>query len=455
MPTQRLKLAAQYQALLADIYQGCAEVPHPTLPPEQQRQGWWAAGYLPTQAETLRHGSVRILERGRWNHKPGPDFTHAEIEIGGIRYRGDIEIDTRVQDWEAHGHGSNPDFNNVVLHVVFTPPPAGWYTRDSQHRDIAILYLPPEAWQDLSSGRRSSNNDSLPRCRIPLANASPSNIISLLKAAAAYRLETKRKRFLRRVQAAGASQAWYEAWAVTLGYSANKEAMQMLALRAPIKDLGTQAEAILLGTAGFLKPVLPPQTSDAARDYHRRVWDSWWLRREQYELSANRELPWCKAPSRPLNHPQRRVAALAVTAHSWQHLLPHMNAEGALQLARALNSITHPFWDYHYTLSAAPMKQGAALVGKQRIQDFLINHVYAYDASAYAWETYLSQRAGSTPEGIKRTARLLFGERTDLSDILKYSYAQQALLQIDADFCTCNICLDCAFPVQLQQWAKN
>ena len=99
------------------------------------------------------------------------------------------------------------------------------------------------------------------------------------------------------------------------------------------------------------------------------------------------------------------------------------------------------------------MKAKAALIGAQRVQDFLINHVLAYDTSPASWVRYLSIKAASTPANIKRTAGLLFGERADLAPLLKHAYAHQALLQIEADFCDCNICMDCAFPEQLSEWA--
>ena len=138
----------------------------------------------------------------------------------------------------------------------------------------------------------NKEDDCLPRCRRPLADMPAEKIIHLLQAAAAHRQELKRNLLRSRIAAVGESQAWYEAWGTTLGYSANKDAMQMLTLRAPIKTLGRQAEAILLGTAGFLIPVLPDASTDEARHYHRGVWDSWWLLREQFELAAERALPW-------------------------------------------------------------------------------------------------------------------------------------------------------------------
>ena len=453
MNTSRQRLVEQYRELLAEVYpDSAAEHAAGPLPPELLVQSWWYTGQLERDGITQRHGAVKILDAGRWNRSAGPDFTHAEIELNGSRIRGDIEIDSSAQAWEQHGHGANPAFNNVILHVVLTPPPTGWYTRDSLHRDIPILYLSSDALENASLNQKRTD-DTLPRCRKPLADMPADKIIHLLQAAAAYRAELKRTQFRQRAAAVGEAQAWYEAWAATLGYSANKEAMHMLALRAPIKELGKQAEAILLGTAGFMVPVLAQTADSDARNYHREVWDAWWMLREQFELAEGRRLPWCKSPARPLNHPQRRIAALAATVPLWKKIIPLLNAEGSSTLIKMLSNLSHPFWDTHYTLTAAPMKQKAALVGQSRITDFLINHVYVNDASAHAWQSFLSIKQGPLPGSIDRTAKLLFGNREDLSMTLRHAFAQQALLQIDTDFCASHICLDCAFPVQLCQWA--
>ena len=452
MNLNRHHLAEQYRELLAEVYAGCAATPAASvIPPELQLQSKWAAGLLAGNGNTLRHGLVRVLDSGRWNRCPGPDFTHAEIELNGQRMRGDIELDPCAQDWERHGHGANPAFNNVILHVIFTPPPQGWYTRNSLHQDIPVLYLPPETWQ--SHAPNHAADETLPLCRQPLSNIPEESIRTLLQAAAAYRMERKRATFRQRVAATGEKQAWYEAWATTLGYSANKDAMLMLAMRAPIKELGDRSEAILLGTAGFLFPVLPESVTADARLYHRGVWDTWWMLREQYELAPERSLPWCKTPSRPLNHPQRRVAALAATIPLWDKILPLLNATGATALQKRLSGIRHPFWDYHYTLGAAPMKARAALIGHTRIADFLINYVYMNDEAPHSWESFTRMKQNTIPSSISRTALHLFGKRPELDSTLRYAYAQQALIQIDADFCARHICQDCAFPAQLCQWA--
>lgn len=456
-PYSRRILASAYEGLLAEVYSGAAAegagMPESERPQEMQIQACWASGLLGDEGETVHHGHVRILDHGIWNRSAGPDFLRAEIELNGVRRRGDIEIDPSPRDWEHHGHGSNPAYNQVILHVVLAEPDAGWFTRNAAHQEVPVLYLPPAVWQAALGMRRQPCPGELPLCRTPLSAMAPDAVDSLLRSAAAHRMERKRSLFRRKLAVLGESQAWFEAWAETLGYSANKFAMQMLARRAPLKSLGAQAEAVLLGTAGFLLPVLPNRCSDEARVYHRSVWDAWWALREQFELSHSHRIPWVLAPVRPLNHPHRRVAALALSARRWKSVMPLLNAAAAEPLRELLTSLSHPFWDRHCTMASAALQRPAALIGAQRVDDFLINHVYAYDEQDFAWQTYLSLVAGPLPSDVQRTALALFGERRDLRRILSRHYAQQALLQIDADFCSSHICRECLFPSQLSDWS--
>lgn len=454
----RQRDAAAYRDLMEQVRRGCgcAETdPETALPGELEVQALWQAGLLGNSGQTLRHGQVRILDFGEWNRSAGPDFLRAEIEIGGARMRGDIEIDPTARDWERHGHGANPDFNNVILHVVLSPPPQGWYTRNEQHIDIPIL--PVEAQQIRAAMGQSVPlpADAAGLCREPLNDMPAESIRRLLQAAAAYRAHNKRRLFCRKAEVVGADQAWFEAFAETLGYRINKLPMQLLARRAPLSSLRRKAESILFGTAGFLLPMLPEQTDNAARDYHRKVWDSWWPLREEFALGEERHLPWRYAPLRPANHPHRRVAALALIAMRWAEIKQHLSAQAATTLTRMLTGLKHDYWSERCSLPSAVMKTKTALIGSDRVKDFLVNHVYVQDEASFAWQTYLSLRHRDVPQRVKLTARHLFGEREDVLSLLPLMYVQQALLQIDADFCAPTGCNRCLFPEQLCQWAKR
>lgn len=452
------QLAGAYADLLADILavEGAAEDDEQTPPlGELAVQELWEVGLLGCEGDTIGHGSVRILDMGEWNRGAGPDFLRAEMELGGKRLRGDIEIDPRPQDWETQGHGANPLYNNVVLHVVLAPPPPGWYTRNALHMEVPVLYLPPERVREALGLPPPPDRELVHLCHAPLAHMPTEQVRSLLLAAAAHRMERKRWRFHRKAAALGAAQAWFEAWAEALGYSANKVNMVALARRAPLSILGDDAEAILFGTAGLLMPVLPEGTLPETRRYHRQLWDSWWMLAEQFSLNTDHRLPWVYAGLRPQNHPHRRIAALAETATHWRAIAPLLTAAEAPRLTRYLSELRHPFWDYHYSLTSRPIHKRAALVGRERIRDFLVNSVYVLDESPAAWETYVRLTDSHAPMRVQRTAKRLFGERQDIAPLLRYHFTHQAILQIAADFCSATTCADSLFPAQLAQFRAS
>lgn len=419
---------------------------------EIEVQSLWHIGLLGNEGDTCRHGHVRVLSFGKWNRGAGPDFLGAELEMNGRIVHGDIEIDPHPQDWERHGHGANPLYNHVVLHVTLSRPPEGWYTRNSLHLEIPVLYVPPQKVRRALGIAPPLDETQVRLCRKPLDDMATPQLQELLMAAAAHRVANKRRRFHYKAEVFGVSQAWYEAWAETLGYSANKNAMLTLARRAPLHLLGKHAEAILFGTAGFLVPMLPDKADIIARTYHKRVWGDWWQLREGFHLDPCRAIPWALTGIRPLNHPHRRVAALAMSAERWDRIEPLLNAAHAGQLTESLRSISHFFWDYRCTMTSLSLTRRANLVGQDRVSDFLINHVYVMDESPAAWEKYLTLHAPHPPKRVEEVAGHLFGERKDVAALLKLSYVQQGLLQIDADFCSAAACRRCLFPAQLRQW---
>lgn len=419
---------------------------------EHEVQGLWQAGLLGYEGDTAAHGHVRVLSFGEWNRGAGPDFLRAEIVLNGKRLNGDIEIDPCAQDWERHGHGANALYNSVVLHVILSPPPVGWYTRTALHVEVPVLHIPAARLRHAMELVSPPDAETVPLCRQPLCHMHAKQVESLLRAAAAHRAECKRRRFRRKAEVLGEEQTWYEALAETLGYSANKGAMLTLARRAPLRSLDKVPEACLFGTAGFLVPMLPDQATDEARLYHRQVWDEWWKVKDPLVLSTSRTIAWNMSGQRPVNHPHRRVAALAACVANWMSIRSMFCADQAARLVAHLAAIRHPFWDFHCTFNSAPLYKRVALLGHERIFDFLVNYVYVMDESPGAWEKYLNVRVHTTPAKVERAARHLFGERADIAPLLRYSYAQQGLLQIHADFCSSSICGECLFPAQLRQW---
>jgi len=81
----------------------------------------WKTNHFELQhLETVGGKPVQIHAIGRHNHSDGPDFYGAELTIGSLQWHGDVELHWSSSDWKTHGHHTNPRFNNVILHVVYS-----------------------------------------------------------------------------------------------------------------------------------------------------------------------------------------------------------------------------------------------------------------------------------------------------------------------------------------------
>lgn len=63
--------------------------------------------------------SLQVLSPGIWNPNQGPDFLQAQLFIGQILWVGSIELHVRSSEWFRHCHPDDPNYQDVVLHVVW------------------------------------------------------------------------------------------------------------------------------------------------------------------------------------------------------------------------------------------------------------------------------------------------------------------------------------------------
>lgn len=80
----------------------------------------WAEGaWLGQTLRTIVGAPYTVVFQGRRGGSAGPDFRDAALaRADGSLVHGDIELHLRADNWDAHGHASDPRYNNVVLHVT-------------------------------------------------------------------------------------------------------------------------------------------------------------------------------------------------------------------------------------------------------------------------------------------------------------------------------------------------
>ena len=93
-----------------------------------ERDLWrlWEGQRFPRGALATADGrALRVIFRGRSGAGPGPDFRDAIIAAPEGLLQGDVELHVRTSDFRRHGHGLDPAYAGVVLHLVFFHDEAG------------------------------------------------------------------------------------------------------------------------------------------------------------------------------------------------------------------------------------------------------------------------------------------------------------------------------------------
>lgn len=470
-------------------------------PSERLLQAVWQHQRLRRdQLKTTGGKTVRVLHPGFVSVEGGPDFGNAILQVGDELPRsGDVEIDLRSTGWRAHGHDRNPNFENVLLHVVWeadgTPAAGPARTLPAARPPTLVLQNSLDApLAELSLSLEHEPLRSLPenlrgKCCSPLRELDETQLTELLHEAARVRFEFKAGQFRARARQAGWEQVLWEHLFRALGYKHNVWPMQHLAEQRDRLLSGLEFKLQLVPPAGRLKlelqhqenlfalqarllgvsGLLPDELTRAQKStdhYLRRVWDGWWRERDGFAGCVLPRAAWKFHGLRPANHPQRR---LALAAH-WladERLISRIENWSAVEPARerrrsretgdrgdpeellgSLHEILQvghdDFWSWHWTFRSARMKKPSPLLGAARVTDLAVNVVLpwlwvrAVEGKNEKLRRVIEQRYFAWPAAEDNSVLKLARQRllgVGKSRALRTAAAQQGLMQIVRDFC--------------------
>jgi hypothetical protein len=423
---------------------------------ELEYQALWYSGAFGSSFRATNGSLVEVIQFGFWNREPGPDFVNAVIRTDGTQeFKGDIELDINVADWERHGHGDNPTFRNVVLHLFLHNSGSAFFTRTIDHREVVQVQLKTGGMLLTEAGSALAKPGA---CCAPLANLTSATLDQIIETAAKIRLEKKSLALRRSVRIHGIDEALFQALAIALGYKWNKIPFLIIAQRVSLTRLRanpTVAEAILFGLSGFLEQSRSASLPDDG--YLNELWTHWWkMRSELHDLMLRPDL-WKLGGSRPNNHPHRRLGALAQIAAGWsdfRKLTTDLKAAVAW-----FQKLSHPFWDFHYSLQSETTPRRISLVGGSRVKDIVANVLFPLltISGSADWNAFKSIRAELGNTLLEIVCLRLFGEAERGQEHAHYLYQQQGLLQIFEDFCLNDRsdCRACRFPGLIANWNRE
>lgn len=404
---------------------------------------WKNSLFNPATLVSTEREPVMVIFPGAHNHNAGPDFLEAKIKIGTTFWAGNIELHMRTSDWHKHRHDINPDYQNIILHVVYEDdePLAGasFPTLElKDHIEQAVI----ERYQKLMS------LDKTVPCATQL-NSIPELVWNTwLDRMLAERWEQRLDEWhLLWLQA---NNDWrtllYYRLAANFGFHVNRDAFLELALSIPLNVLVkhrnnlVQTEALLFGQSGLL-------SSGTQDGYMQELEKEYHFLRRKYQLTPMVAHRWKFLRLRPYNFPTIRIAQFAMLVHRSVELFAQlMEIKKAKDLLPLLDIHASTYWDHHYRFGEYTEDKQMKHLGKDAIFNIMINTVapMQYLYARLQGKSSLHENSLNLLQSIKAEHNKITRAWEDVGVKAKDAAQSQALLQLFNEYCSSKNCLNCA-----------
>jgi hypothetical protein len=400
---------------------------------------WQLQYFNQNDLRTAQGETLVIIRPGTLNTNQGPDFVDGRIRVNDTTWVGNVELHIQSSNWADHDHSNDPNYNNVILHVVWN---------DDVNLDLPFPVLELQAKVSkllLNRFDDLMNAKAFVPCEKMIHLADPFAWITWKQHLLVERLE--KKIILIAGFLAENNNHWDETfwWLIArnFGVTVNCDAFESIARSLPLHLLGKhknqlhQAEALLFGQAGLLE-------TDFSEDYPTMLKKEYQFYKSKYKLKPV-TIPSHFLRMRPSNFPTVRLAQLAMLIHKSVHLFSLVRDTPSLAELRALMAVTaNDYWHYHYSFGE-PSAFKEKKLGAQMIDNLLINTVvpivFAY--GHYHKEQAYKDRALEWLEQMKAERNHITNGYMLLGVENKSAFDSQALIQLKHCYCDEKRCLEC------------
>lgn len=402
--------------------------------------------YQTTTAEVLE-----IISVGFHNMDAGPDFESAKIKIGDTLWVGNVEIHIKSSDWNRHQHQSDPSYENVILHVVYTHDLDIYRSDGTKIPVFEVKNLIPNYVAENYS-ELMSQMAWIP-CERFISKIDSIHIENWLLRVLIERLEEKSKQINELlVEFKGSwEDAFYIMLARNFGFKTNALPFEMMArslpkqLIAKYKDKAIQVEALVFGQAGFLNEMFSESYPNAIMQEYRFL-------KKKHGLKSIDKYLWKYMRLRPQNFPSLRLAQFAALILKSDHLLSKIQAENDINNIYCLfrDIPINKYWNNHYRFGKECLKSGSIL-GDEAINNIIINTVATFSFAFGLAHNDNEQKNNSISllEKIEAEDNGFIKRFRDLNCIPKNAAQSQALIQLKKSYCDKKKCLSCGIGIKI------
>lgn len=320
---------------------------------------------------------ITVINPGLLNTNQGPDFLFAKIQIDGIIWNGHVEIHIKSSDWDAHRHDNDPNYQNIVLHVVWD------HDQDVHFKDRILPCLELNNYVDrhvLDRYDALMNQSSSIACHSFIDGISAQLKTIQLERMMVERLEHKTEK----INAELVQNQWdweelfYKKLAHYLVAPVNSDAMdsltRIISRRLVLKNCSDliELQSLFFGVSGFL--LCPCQD-----DYFKILCNNFRHQQLKFELHAMDAFQWKLLRLRPAHFPTLRIAQLTALLYKSPHLFSQILEARDLKSIYVLMDVSPGiYWQDHVGFSKRSKYKNLAAIGKQTKEILIINVVIPF-----------------------------------------------------------------------------
>ncbi|GGW22805.1 hypothetical protein GCM10007383_03300 [Arenibacter certesii] len=395
---------------------------------------------------TSNNEPVQVFEVGSHNLLAGPDFFNSKVEIGEQLWAGTVEIHIKSSDWYAHHHEQDPNYNNVILHVVWEDD-VNVYRKDNTAIPTLVLkdYIPPQvlvAYQELFHQHKVK----FLNCGNEVSNASSLVWENWLERLYFERLEKKWNLVDHLLKES--KNDWERVFFIMLtknfGVKINGDAFFEIAKQLDfsmirkIQNNVMQLESVFFGVAGLL-------SEDIQGDYYYNgLKKEFQFLKTKFPLSEN----YMQKPQffklRPPNFPTIRLSQLANLYFLQRNIFSEVLAAKSVEEVYELFAVAaSPYWDSHYTFGKESGTNPKKLTKK--FIDLLIINTILPIKMGYSKHMGrdVSEEVVQIISEVKAESNNVINNFKELNVSLPSALESQATLQLYNEYCIKNKCLQC------------
>lgn len=404
---------------------------------------WRTQKYDHTDLRSVNGHPLEIIKAGIMNLDQGPDFMDARLRIGHQLWAGKVEVHIHSSDWKKHGHDDNPDYFNVILHVVYEDDQP---VTDPYGEKVPTLELKSRIDHKMLDTYRylsSYQYDMIP-CENLIHQVSRLNITTWKESMAVSRLQEKQEQIEEVFIFSEKSfqETLFKLLCRAFGFSKNSTAFEWLANTIRFKTISKyldnrlQIESLLFGQAGMLD-------DKAKDDYPRKLYEEYSFLAEKHQLEAIDPAVWNYARMRPQNFPTVRIAQLADFLYSYGKTL--MYSLDWQEMVQKLECQAGTYWNDHYRFDVQSSQNRVKKMGNASKDSIFINVLvpFLFFVGDKKRDQSTKDKALSILENIAPEANSVIRIWKKLDVAVDHALDSQALLYLYKSYCMNRKCAQC------------